>query len=824
MPLAELRVVEIGVLPAGAYCARLFADFGADVVKIEPQLGDPGRRAEPALAVAADRSENAYFGFLNARKRSVQIDPRSPAPLHALLAEADVLIDSLDGANRTAYALDHAALRRANPDLVIASVSWFGESGPYRDYAGTDSVCRALAGLVHAIGPQAGPPLPVPDYQAGIVGGLSAFIPLMAALNARRRGRRFEVSVHEASLAIADYNVALAWGTGERDKRWGVNRFVPNFPMGIYPCKQGWLGVTVVTPVQWKAFCELLDMPEVGAEPKYAVNRDRLRDADRLEARFTPKLKQKTAQEWFRLALELRLPFVVVPDMAGLLAQPEHRRRGAFEPIVHGTRSYEAPASPLRLERTPPRRGGEVPALGEHAAQWLRRERAPSIDGAGTPGARPLDGVRVVDVSMGWAGPMATRHLADLGADVIKIEACQYPDWWRGVDNRPLVFEQMLYEKSPYFTVMNRNKRGLTLDLTTEDGVRLVKRLVEGADIVVENYSAGVLPKLGLDYEALRAINERIVMVSMPAFAADGAWRECRAYGSTLEQASGLPSVSGAEGGPPAMNHIAYGDPIGGLNAACAVLIALYHRRARGQGQHIDLSQVECMLPMVAAWLVEQSATGTLAPRLGARHPGHVPHGSFRCRGDDAWVLVAVTDARQWRALCQTIGRHDWALDDALMTAAGRRAREDEIEQAITQWTRVRSADEAMRMLQRAGVAAGAVRVPFDLPRDPHLTARGYWSWIEHPYIGRHPQPGPAYRDSDQPQPVPRHAPTLGEHNRQVLSDVLGLAQTEIERLAASGVIGTKASPPSMRKARAAIGVHTSALHGAPRNSRESAP
>ena len=174
---------------------------------------------------------------------------------------------------------------------------------------------------------------------------------------------------------------------------------------------------------------------------------------------------------------------------------------------------------------------------------------------------RPLEGLRIVDLSMGWAGPLATRHLADLGGDIIKVEACQYPDWWRGVDNRPIVIEQVLYEKSAYFNVLNRNKRGVTLDLTTPDGVRLVKDLVRGADAVIENYSIGVLPKLGLDYDSLRKVNPGLVMVSMPAFAADGPWGDCRAYGSTLEQASGLPSISGRPEGPPAMNHIAFGDP-----------------------------------------------------------------------------------------------------------------------------------------------------------------------------------------------------------------------------------------------------------------------
>jgi crotonobetainyl-CoA:carnitine CoA-transferase CaiB-like acyl-CoA transferase len=348
MPLKGLRVVELGTLPAASYCARLFADFGAEVLKIEPPAGDPTRHAEPLVDLAADISESGYFGFLNFGKRSVVLDATSQADadqLHELMACADVLIDSLDALARKAFQIDHAALRMSNEALVIADISWFGNNGLYRDYKATDSVCRALAGLMQLVGPEQGPPVPVEDYQGVPVGGLTAFIASMAALQdtTTGRGRTFEISLHEANLAVADYNVALAWAGGAADKRWGINRFAPNFPLGIYRCKSGWIGVTVVTPVQWKTFCHLLDVADLASDPAYAVNRGRLANADVIEARFAPQFLQRTAEEWFALALEHRLPFVVVPTMADLLCSPEHRRRGSFVPVRHGARSYEVP-------------------------------------------------------------------------------------------------------------------------------------------------------------------------------------------------------------------------------------------------------------------------------------------------------------------------------------------------------------------------------------------------------------------------------------------------------------------------------------------------
>ena len=816
MPLTALRVIELGAIPAAAYCGRLFADFGADVLKIESPEGDPARGQAPLVSLQDGSKEGAYFGYLNVRKRSAVLSTQceeSRKQVIELVAQADVLIDSLTAAERLALGLTHEQLTKINSSLIIVAVSWFGETGPYRDYVANDAVCRALAGVSHAIGPVSGPPVPLPDYQGSIVGGVTAFMAAMAGVASSEQlgGRRFEVSVLEANLAIADYNVALSWFAKGRDQRRGVNRFLPNFPMGIYACKSGWIGVTVVTPVQWKTFCRILGVDDLGADPAFAINRDRLKKADALEERFMHKFLEKTAQEWFEIALDLMLPFVVVPDMQALLVDQEHRRRGVFETLTHGARQYEAPRCPMRLSLTPPRSGGVVPALGSSTIQWFSEKRAGQSGRAENVAGLddlPLSGIRVVDLSMGWAGPHAARHLADLGAEVIKIEACQYPDWWRGVDNRPIVFEQKLYEKSPFFMLQNRNKRGITLDLTTVDGVNIVKQLVARADIVIENYSSGVLPKLGLDYNSLKAITPEIIMVSMPAFAADGPLSECRAYGSTLEQASGLSSVSGSAEGPPAMNHIAYGDPIGGLNAVSSLLVALDQRRRTGRGQVINLSQVECMLPMVAPWVIEQSANQRVEPRAGSKHQAFSPHGYFKCTGgDDEWLMISVMTQEQWSSLCQKVFPSEIQTEFSRMDLSQRRLHDLQIEQYIQAWTVNRSPDEAMAILQSQKIPAGVVRTPFDLLKDSHLCEREYWSWIEHPFIGSHPQPAAAYREKGVRYPVRSHPPTLGQHNEQVLLGLLNLSQSEFDRLLAAGVIGTEALPPHLRKARAAVGV-----------------
>lgn len=819
--LNGLRVVELGELPAGQYAARLFANFGAEVIKIEPLQGDATRRMAPHLDDMPAGMQSGWFAWLNAGKRSIAAElgtPQADRRLQALIASADILIDSLTPQARAQAGVDHAGLRKRHPRLLIADVSWFGNDGPYAGFQGTDAICRALGGLVKLTGPKEGPPLALPDYQAAIQGGLSTFVPLAASLYAgtQQGGRRWQVSVLEACVTLAELQATEAIASGIPQARQGLNRYAYTFPLGIYQCREGWLGITILTPAQWDTFCELLGLEDLRHDPRMQTGALRLPHADYFDERVSPIFLERTADEWFEEGLRLRLPFVPVPDTGDLLASERFRQRGMMARFDVAGRALEAPGLPWGLTRTPFSAGGTVPELNEGAALWdaldsrdTPAERAASAAGQDAPlasgagpddrhdGGRPLAGIRVIDLSMGWAGPLCTRQMADLGADVIKVESCGYADWWRGVSSNPDDFAQRLYEKSARFGMMNRNKRGITLDLTSAEGVRLVKELVKDADVVVENYSNGVLRKLGLDYAELSRITPDLIMVSMSAFGAGGKVSECRAYGSTLEQGSGLPMVSGRPDDPPVMNHQAYGDAVGGLNGACAVMMALLHRQQTGEGQHIDMSQIECMLPYVATWVLAHSANGRAPERVGNHHPDYAPHGIYRCAGDDSWLLVAATDDAMWRVLCNAIGQPALADEPALQDAAGRRRHASRIDALIQEWTQQRDGDEAMFALQAAGVAAGVVRAPFDLAADPHLAARNFWQECHRPYIDRHLQPSAPFRAAGVPLPVSLCAPTLGQHNVEILGDMLGLSTAAIEALEADGVIGTLAYPPA---------------------------
>ncbi len=409
---------------------------------------------------------------------------------------------------------------------------------------------------------------------------------------------------------------------------------------------------------------------------------------------------------------------------------------------------------------------------------------------------RALEGIRIVDLTMGWAGPLATRNLADMGADVIKVESCERFDWWRSWEATPEWIADDGAEKSNQFNMVNRNKRAITLDLEHAEGRRLLLELVATANAVVENFSGGVLPKLNLSYDVFRAVRSDIVQLSMPAFGSTGPWRLFRAYGSTVEQSSGLPHLHGYPEDPPTMVHVAYGDAVGGLNGAAALLTALRHQRRTGEGQFVDLSQAESLFPLAAHGILAYAATGVVPARTANRVPDAAPHGVYPCASaagePDSWLLIEVRTEIQWQSLTAVIPETGGFGD-----LADRLARTTALDAAISSWTRTRPAREAMALLQRCGVPAVATNAMSDLIAEPQLRARGYWQWLDRAVVGNQPNPSPPYRLGDDPIPVRCPAPTLGQHNREVLGGILGLPDEELAALEVQGVIGTRPRMPT---------------------------
>ncbi len=368
--LSHLRVVELGSSAATSYCARLFADFGANVQKVEPPTGDPLRRSAPLTP----GGESAWFAFLNFNKSSMVVDAKehdAMTRLTELIESCDILVDGRDVDTADCPSIDMIAIRQRRPGLIYLEGSWFGREGPYARFAATDSTVRALAGFIKLVGPVDGRPLHAPDFQTGILAGLWGFIAATSSAVLQMqdgRGRSWSLSIFESCLALSEYLMFETFAHGYVMRRIGINRFWPTFPAGIYETKRGWLGVTTGTPAQWRAFCDLLGLAELRDDPTLVLGVDRLQHIERIEGQFMPRLRTRTAQAWFSEGLKRNIPIVPVPSMSDLLQDAERKERGAIVPVLLAEEEALTAGSMQRLTLTPPRRGGKVPAPGEQQA------------------------------------------------------------------------------------------------------------------------------------------------------------------------------------------------------------------------------------------------------------------------------------------------------------------------------------------------------------------------------------------------------------------------------------------------------------------------
>jgi crotonobetainyl-CoA:carnitine CoA-transferase CaiB-like acyl-CoA transferase len=404
---------------------------------------------------------------------------------------------------------------------------------------------------------------------------------------------------------------------------------------------------------------------------------------------------------------------------------------------------------------------------------------------------QPLSGIRVVDLTHWWSGPEATSVLAALGADVIKIEAIQRPDSSRALRATDVEDDPFWFERSSVFNGANAGKRGITLDLTQQAGRDLLTRLIIDSDVVINNFSARVMANLGFSHEGLERINPTIVSVDMTSFGLTGPWRDLVGFAYVFEQLSGAAGVTGYEDGPPATLGGA-SDPSAGYVGALCVLAGLAARDASGQSQHFDISQTEALAAFLGEEMIEAQVSGTVAERRGNHHPTWSPHAVYPCAGDDQWVAIAARDDAEWQRLVTVLGSPAWTLDPALTTMAGRKAAEQTIDEHLSEWTAERDKSIVAQELWDAGVPSGELWDANELESDPQLVARQVFQPFVREPIGDVTVPVVPLRLSGADLRHARPAPRLGEHNAEVLQELLGLTEEEISQLEADAVIGTR--------------------------------
>ena len=407
---------------------------------------------------------------------------------------------------------------------------------------------------------------------------------------------------------------------------------------------------------------------------------------------------------------------------------------------------------------------------------------------------RPLEGVRVADLTMMWAGPYATKLLAEMGAEVLKVESPRAWDNIRTLLDQPGVPDP--WNSAFYFNEYNRGKKSVVLDLADPRGHDVFLRLVAGCDVVVENYRADVLDRLGLGYDVLRSIRPDVILVSMAAFGKTGADRDLVGFGPVIEMMSGLVSLTGYDGGDePYKTGVSCGDPIGGLQAAAAVALALLRRHRTGAGVYIDLSQREGAAVLAGEAFVRASLHGETVPsHRGNRSDRWAPQGAYQCAGEQQWLVVAVTDDEEWRSACAVFGREDLAA----LGADERRRRHDDLDEVIAAWARRQDPQDAMEALQAAGVPAGRVLDTGTVHEDPHLLRRNFWVYLPHPRMHRYKQANVSWRLVECNPSLSRHAPLFGEHTREVLTGVAGLSDADVDALYDAEVTADQPTNPGV--------------------------
>ena len=788
--MLDLRVLDFSAGIAGPYCTKLLADAGADVVKVEPPGGDPLRRWS-ASGADLRGDDGALFRFLNGSKRSVTGAP-GQQEIDGLVAAADLVVQ-----DRSPAMLDPAGARAAHPAVTLVTISPFGSDGPWADRPATEFTLQAACGSTGSRGTPDRPPLAAGGRIGEWMGGSYAAVGgLAAALAARRTGQGETVDVSLLECMAATMTTFASVFTSF----YGVDP--PDTPAfrtielpSIEPTSDGWVGFCTIPAQMFQDFLVLIERFDLLDDRELLSIDGRWQRREEFVEMVHAWTEKRTTDDIIEQASALRIPVAPVCDGETVLEQEHFAARGTF---VENPAGFLQPRVPYRISGSPAPEMRPAPALGSTDAgevDWPPRPVLGTTDRAEaqiavprTDGGLPLAGVRVADFTAFWAGPAASHALACLGADVIHVESVQRPDGMRFTTTQR--GGDRWWEWCPVFHGANTNKRSITLDLNREEGRDLALRLIAGCDAVVENFTPRVMENFGLGWDEVHEANPRAVMVRMPGFGLDGPWRDRTGFAQTMEQVTGMAHVTGFADGPPIIPRGPC-DPLAGMHAVVALLVALDERDRTGEGRFVEVTMVEAALNAAAEQVVEWSAYGNLLGRHGDRGTTAVPQGLYPCRGEERWLALAVETDAQWKALVAVLGRPAWAADAALATVEERRAAEDELDAQLASWAADQDVRDAVERLSSAGVPAEEVVSGPGMSLNPQLLARGFFETVEHPVVGTHAYPGLPFRYGDSRSWLRAAAPTLGQHNEDVLAD-LDVPPSELEGLRDRGVIGDK--------------------------------
>ncbi len=797
--LEGIQVVEMGGRVSAPFCAKLFADYGAEIIKIEtPGTGDPSRSWGPFPQDVPDREKSGLFHSLNTNKKSVTLDVNVPADrekICALISRADVLIENNTPQEMRDWSLDYASLQKLNPTLVMISITPFGQTGPYADWKGTDLNAYHLSGAsARYCGLPGEAPLEHGTFAADYFGAVAGAAWGLAAVYGRKNtgvGQQVDVSCAEVIAAsfVGGQNIGGYAQDGKFDSRTGVGMPL-GAPATILPCKDGHVWMLALEPGQWNGIAKVMGDPEWMQTEMFQDMFSRAENADLIYPLIEEWTMQHGKHEIMEKCQAAGAPVTAVFTVKEAAEHPHLRERGYIVDLEHAALgNLRMLGAPFKLSETPGGPKRAAPLLGEDNHEVLGALATPRhAETAAVAGARPLDGIRVANFGWVWAGPVVGQTLGFLGAEVYKVESNIRVDMTRRLP--PFGGG----ETGPNYSLSNHacwaGNGSVTINFKSEEGLALARQLIMESDVVIENFGPGVMDKIGIGYQEMKKRKPDIVMLSMQGAGTYGPLMNTRTYGLSLTSLTGLDSLTGYCDGPPLPVENAFSDPFTGIFGAFAIVTALNHRDQSGKGQYIDFSQQEAVMQMVGPAFMDYVMNGRVAGPLGNRHPlaAAAPHGVFRCTGDDRWISIAVECEADWTSLVAFMGNPDWADSPEFVSLERRLDNIEMLHEQINLWTANWDDRELAQQLQNAGVAAAPVLNVGDLLHDPHYTERKTYIEVDHPLGFRETIYGSYVKLSHSPVTV-RPGPVIGQDNEYVFKQILGLSDERYSDLVERKVI-----------------------------------
>ena len=781
-----MRVLEISDTDqAAAWAGKWFARWGAEVIRATSPSSAPGTRA----------AEIALHGG-KTRVRVERAAPGGGEAIARLAQDADIIVADLRPRELDALGFDALGGARTRARVAITP---FGRTGPYRDDEATAATLLAIGGYTYLSGDPGRAPLTMPGPYPYVQAGTLAYSVALASALGSNGCAVVDLSMFETIATLHQFTDLMWQVDGGVRSRHG-NRWENLCPTTMLRARDGWVAMNVLQQF-WSPFALWVGGVELEGDPGLALNVGRMERRDEVEAIAETFFRKYPARDLFREGQEQwRVPVGYVQTFAEMRADPQLESRRFWrgieaEPGIDASETAGVVVPGSAFQFAGERRAAERPPrpVVEDVTGITWQDAQASLPPGKASRQRPLAGIRVLDFTRIWSGPLATRFLADLGADVIRIEA---PDG-RGPASVPRGTGGYYpsgepggkpYNRQGLNNKLMRNKRSLAIDLKSPEGKRAVLRLVAVSDVVVENFSARAMPSLGLDYEALSARNPRLIFLTMPSFGSRGPYRDYVGLGPSIEPLSGLTALMGYSKDEPRMTVQALTDAASGVCGLSAVMTALWRRERTGRGALLDLSQSEAMAAFLAEEFVASQLTGREPERLGNGARDAAPYGVYRCLGDDEWIsLGCVTDA-QWTALARLAGR-GWDAGGRYATVEARLANRATLDAMVEGWTLTEDKHILARRLQAVGIAAAPVHSAPEWLADPHLAARGYFTTLETPDAGRYRSDGlPMLIDGARGYEAWTGAPGLGVHNAETLR-LAGYADAEISALSARGII-----------------------------------